>query len=89
MGNYDVARLQGAGLSGPPTSRSFESDSPTTVTLTPGTLSDSCDRPDVEFEQFSIGLEELGELVFRSKDWPMRWEVDVRQVVVPYRIVEN
>jgi len=45
--------------------------------------------PDVEFQDLGVGFEPVPELVFWSEDGPMLREVDVREMVVPDRVVED
>ena len=85
----DVARVQGAGLGLAVGMGAFDRDGPATRRLIPGRLGDGTRGPDVEFEQFGVRLEELGQLVLGGEDGPVWREVDVGQVVVPDRVMKH
>ena len=45
--------------------------------------------PYVQFEQLGVGFEPLRKLVLGRKDRPVRREREVRQMIIPNRIVEH
>ena len=85
----DVAWVQGAGLGLAVWMGAFDRDGPAPLGFVPGRLGDGARGPDVELEQFSVRLEELGQLVLGGEDRPVRREVDVWQMVVPDRVMED
>ena len=85
----DVPRVQGTGLARAVFFRAVQDDSPLLLCLVPERRLELCFGPDVQLEEFDVGLEELGQFVFRGEDGPAGWEGEIRHVVEPDWVVQD
>ena len=85
----DVSRTKLSRLRCPVSELACDSHCPAALFLIPLAACKLCIHPDVELHQLCVRRQELGQLVFRGKDGPLRWEIEIWQVVVPYGVVKD